>query len=119
MGNRANVHFIDSENSDGIFLYTHWDGDELPLIVKKTLARKLRWDDPSYLCRMIFCAMVSDDVDGETGYGISTYEVDSNHPDIVVDCMELQVRIAEHKWSFEDYIELSDDDISGACCGDD
>lgn len=55
-----------------IYLYSHWDEvDYLKDIIREVLKRQLRWDDSSYLARMIFSAMVKDDIDGETGYGLS------------------------------------------------
>lgn len=49
------------------------------------LRREQRWDDASYLARMIFCAVIDGDVNGETGYGISTMEAGDAefHPTIV------------------------------------
>ena len=119
MGDRANVRFIDNADSKDIYLYTHYDGSELPFIVKATLARKLRWDDPSYLCRIIFCALVRDDVDGELGYGISTYRCDYNYPDTIVNAFERTVQINDKTWTFDGYINTPDEEIKKVYFGED
>ena len=72
MGDRANVKFVNG-NDAPMFFYTHWSGTDLPTIVAKALKRgKDRWDDGSYLARIIFSESIQDDVLELTGYGIST-----------------------------------------------
>lgn len=73
MGDRANVYIHDGD-SPGVYLYTHWDGTELPSIVKKTMETdraKARANDEAYLTRIVFEDMISGDMASETGYGIS------------------------------------------------
>ncbi len=74
MGTRSQVQML----HEGIFLYQHWDGYCLPEIVQEALKKKMRWDDPEYLTRIIFSTMIKDHIEDETGYGIST----SQHGDI-------------------------------------
>lgn len=100
MGDRANVCIVQhprGNKPDGlVYLYTHWGGYELPQTVANALIRgKGRWDDESYLARIIFSEMIKDDVLDETGFGISTYQVDNEHPIIVVDCESKTVGFAE------------------------
>lgn len=93
MGDRANVVVKDPYgNKAEIFLYTHWGGSELPSDVQEALARKERWDDPSYLTRIVFCTMLHGDTEGETGFGISTSQPDNEYPYIVIDTEKQQVR---------------------------
>ena len=102
MGDRGNIQIKDRwSKHDGVYLYSHWGGSELP----QTLARALDspqgrggWTDSSYLTRVIFCQMLADgrygDKDvlaGETGYGIGDREMDPEHPTLVVDCSEQTV----------------------------
>ena len=68
MSTRSQVQML----NEGIFLYQHMDGYMLPEIVQSALAKKVRWDDPEYLTRIIFSEMIKGFIDGETGYGIST-----------------------------------------------
>lgn len=119
MGDRANVHVIDSGSSEGIYLYTHWDGSDLPLIVKGVLARRLRWNDSAYLCRMIFSALVRDDIDGECGYGISTFICDYEHPHTIVNCLDQVIRINGKEWSFDEFVDASNEEILHAYNGED
>lgn len=71
MGVRTDVK-LKYEGKNVIYLYSHWDEvDYLKNVVREVLKRKLRWDDSSYLARMIFSAMIKNDIDNETGYGIS------------------------------------------------
>jgi hypothetical protein len=113
MGDRANVRIVDEydENKE-VYLYTHWDGDKLPCVVQKALLRKQRWDDGSYLARIIFCEMVKDDMDGETGYGISPERISDNHQLITVWPDKQLISFEDiAPWKFSDYIELSPDEI--------
>lgn len=73
MGDRANV-YIHESNRPGVYLYTHWDGTRLPLIVKtslKTPRAQNRLTDTAYLTRIVFEDLISDSFGEETGYGIS------------------------------------------------
>ncbi|MHC4933702.1 MAG: hypothetical protein ACYTGV_16090, partial [Planctomycetota bacterium] len=126
MGDRANVVMVDKgwdgdEPPKFVYLYTHWGGYELPLVVKKVLQRKARWNDPAYLARMIFCAMIpAGQEDGETGFGIGSSRPDNEHPYILVDSREQRIGFtpegmepnADVWWSFEDFIAMSDDEIT-------
>ena len=90
MGDRAQVLFFEEvdykedafSKRPSLYLYTHWGGTR----IKETLANALlrgegRWSDPSYLTRIIISEFVKDDVLGDTGYGISINELDSEHDD--------------------------------------
>ena len=71
MGVRTDVKLV-YENNEKIYLYSHWDEvGYLKNVIKEVLKRKVRWDDNAYLARMIFSAMVKNDIDSETGYGLS------------------------------------------------
>lgn len=70
MGDKANIIFLDGEEQ--VCFYTHCGGSVLPEVLRAALIRgKDRWDDPSYLARIIFSEMIQDDILGETGFGIS------------------------------------------------
>jgi hypothetical protein len=72
-----------------------------------------RWDDEPYLARIIFSELIRDDIDGDTGYGISAYLTDYSHPSVVVDCEQKKVWIANppepgiklEEWTFKDFID--------------
>lgn len=93
MGNRANIVVKQYPDTLGeIFLYSHWDGEELVDVLHAALSRRARWDDTAYLTRIIFCHMVAGDVLGATGYGISVERPDNSHDYIVVDVANQEVR---------------------------
>ena len=71
MGARAQVYI----ESEGVYLYTHWGAGEIESLVNRVMETpkaKNRRNDGEYLARIIFCEMIKDDIDGETGYGIGT-----------------------------------------------
>jgi hypothetical protein len=56
-----------------VYLYTHNSGNTLVNVINDVLSRKIRWDDPDYLARLIFCRMIPKDKwDDELGFGIGT-----------------------------------------------
>lgn len=83
MGDRSNI-VVEQFAGTRVYLYGHWMGESAISVVGSVLSRQRRWDDESYLARMIFSAMVKNDIGGETGYGISTYLVDNEYPIIVL-----------------------------------
>lgn len=110
MGDRRNIELVyNSKDEYGqtrrVYLYTHWRGSELPTIVANTLNSKQgrnRWNDPSYLARIIFTNMMKNGIndDGETGFGISPNQGDYNHANIIIDLDEQTV----DGFSFDEYI---------------
>lgn len=99
MGDRANVHVFDNHGK-GVYLYTHWDGYELPQTLAKALKRgRERWDDAPYLARIIFCEMVQGQEGSNEGYGIWDSICDNEHPILEVDCSNLTVDgVAMAEW---------------------
>lgn len=135
MGDRANIvmkqNISDDQLGTEIFFYTHWSGHELPQILQDALKRgEGRWNDESYLGRIIFCEMIKGEVLEETGYGISTYETDNDgYPHLIVDSETTTITLrggdVSHgeglTISFADFIALQldedapdDDSIGGA-----
>jgi hypothetical protein len=106
MGERGNIVV------DGIWLYTHWSGDNIKVILQNALKKKWRWQDSAYLTRIIFCEMIKDDIEGETGYGISLHMCDNEYPILFVETEDQKVYLkTEDKktilnvWTFEEYIK--------------
>ena len=96
MGMRQNVQLIYPAQGETeyqpIFIYSHWGGDDdinnspLAQQVREALSKRDRWDDDSYLARMIFSQIVKDaGIDDPTGVGLSPYEIDPEFPTITVD----------------------------------
>ncbi len=90
MSDRGNV-VVQEKPGKRVYLYTHWDGSQIGPLVARVLAQKRRWDDPAYLARLIFCALVAGQEFGETGFGISTGICDNDHPILVVDVKKQEV----------------------------
>jgi hypothetical protein len=85
MGMRRNIA-LDFSEAHKIYFYTHWGALGLEDCLAAALIRgRERWNDPSYLARIIFSEMVHDEIDGLTGYGIAPYEHDPEYPTLMVD----------------------------------
>lgn len=98
MGDRANIcieYKQDKKKPKHIFFYGHWSGEEMPSILQRAIAKRWRWDDESYLARIIFCELVKGHEKDETGFGIAPFMPDNEHPCLVVDTAKKQVRIHE------------------------
>jgi len=106
MGDRANVLVKDGDSK--VYLYTHWDGTDLPNTVKAALVRGVsRWDDGPYLARIIFCEMVNG-VEMETvGYGISSVVGDGAGRVIELDVPAGEVRWNGNTASFSHFVTLN------------
>ena len=56
-----------------VFLYTHDLAHNILHIVYDVLNRKLKWEDPDYLARMLFCKLVPPESwNSDKGFGIGT-----------------------------------------------
>lgn len=116
MGDRGNIviRFDSNTTPKDIYLYTHWKGRQIGKILAKVLSRKERWNDPSYLARIIFQTMLNRD-EGENGFGIAPYLCDNEHPLLIVDTENQQVyyskeatpniAIKNKKWSFSEFVD--------------
>lgn len=116
MGARSNIVLdFNKTKEDGskeekfskIYFYSHWGGE-----LQKTLAQALkrgkgRWDDNSYLARIIFSEMIKDNIDGDTGYGISPYQTDNEYPLLFVDMVNNTIK-EENKRGTLTYQEFVD-----------
>jgi hypothetical protein len=80
MGDRNNVK-ITYSTGQSVYLYTHSGGSELRGIVERTVANTSRLEDESYFTRVVFCAMLGDNLQdwrSEIGFGIAPYVVDQD-----------------------------------------
>ena len=106
MGDRGNVIFK-YQDGNKIYFYTHWGGSSLKETVRQALIRgKERWQDESYLARIVFCEMLDteqgqDSLEDLTGLGIAPYEVDNENPLVTVDTKAQTV----NGIPFSDYIK--------------
>lgn len=82
----------DDKKKTKIYLYTHWGADGLEKVLAEALEfGKGRWDDHSYLARIIFSRMIQDQVLEETGYGIAPFPIDEEFPTIKVNLADRTV----------------------------
>lgn len=117
MGDKANIA-MKQKDGNFIYLYSHYDGFQMPKILQNALIRGVgRWDDEPYLSRIIFCELVKDSFLDTTGYGITTYMTDNEHPVIFVDAVTKKVYfkafVAKDKkdsWDFQEFIKLDIDE---------
>ena len=137
MGDRSHVFVADDRSRDdallGVYLYSHFGGDDLPIVVQTALARRQRWADPPYLARILFCAMVRGVEDDEAGFGISATLGDNEHLIIVVDCNSRRVTFcrpvpfesygvlegAVCSWTFDEFVNLPGEVIANAWATED
>ncbi len=78
MGDRRNI-VVEFSDTNSVALYTHWTGTGLGKTLKFGLtAGKHRWDDPTYLTRIIFSRMIERSLLEETGYGIEPFTTGSS-----------------------------------------
>ncbi len=135
MGDRANIKIpmkaCNGEPAGNVFLYGHWSGEEMPQVLQNGLrAGRGRWDDDTYLARIIAREMGMGE-SGETGFGIGSYPADNEHPFLVVDVERQIVRVecpqddgeiskiirkyhsddtvsGKKEWTFEEYVAIED-----------
>lgn len=85
MGDRANIGFIGAAGGDCVWLYTHWDGSNLPDLARTAiLAAQPRWGDAPYATRMALTAMISN-ITSDTGWGVDTQPGENEHDALVID----------------------------------
>jgi len=95
-----------------VYLYTHEQAEVLVQQVHDVLSQKIRWDDPDYLSRMLFCNMIpKENWYGEKGYGIGTEQYVDVNLLISIDTTNNHIKIYSAKdkafhydSSFDDFI---------------
>lgn len=118
MGDRGNIVVQDGQGAR-VWLYTHWDGSDLPKMLQDALKRgESRWDDAPYLARIVFCDMIKE-VASLTGFGISARFQDTDRPILVINTPDKLVEVEADprqlltsyscvgkKFSFGDYCDI-------------
>jgi hypothetical protein len=105
MGDRANIKLTGATMGEGIHLYSHWGGSNLPTVLKSALERgRDRWGDPQYLGRIIFSEMIQDSTLDNTGFGLSVDVGDGDDRILTVDMSSQTVTDFDGKRrTFEDF----------------
>ena len=118
MGDRSNI-VVQESNGNRIYLYGHWMGTDSIRIVGDVLSRRDRWNDESYLTRMLFEKMIENDRGSSTGFGISTYMCDNEYPIIVLEPATQTAVIEEYAWGEKTFTPItprvSFDELLNAC----
>jgi len=96
------------EHDQDIFLYTHWEGHTLPILVGRVLARRTRWRDAHYLARMVFSEMIAVDLRGDGNFGISTIHRGADYPLLTlhVDRQEVEAECRTERVTFAEFVEM-------------
>lgn len=110
MGTRGNVKVIFGRSK--VYLYQHYDADDLPDKVQEALYRVKqsgRLSDGQYLGRMIFSEMIKDDVMGSTGYGLSSnlHDGDDRVLTVDVDNQTIQYNKKREKIPFDVFLSMA------------
>lgn len=102
MGARSNVKITDTTNADfdfgqrGIYIYSHGHGPELPVMVRDALeAGRERWNDSTYLTRILIDQITKDGRDQTTGFGVGLEPGENSFPMVIVDLGKQTVAIGD------------------------
>jgi hypothetical protein len=107
MGMRRNIaikyaYGEKKEDNQTVYFYTHWGAEGLEQTLATSLTRgRERWDDESYLARIIFSDMIEGQEKSLTGYGIAPYPIDEEYPTLNVDVAKQTVNDVP----FEDFLK--------------
>jgi hypothetical protein len=96
-----------------VYLYTHDYAKNLVAFVHESLSRRVRWDDPDYLSRIIFCSMIPyNEINNEQGFGIGTQLYVDINLLITIDTTSQTIEISSYgsgvdniKMAIEDFVE--------------
>lgn len=108
MGDRRHVIF-DYGKAGKIYLYSHWNGYDLPERVAKALdteQARNRWNDEPYLTRILIELLTEKDRGEPTGWGVyPTYQESQYTHDIIINMTNRNVQIGGLILPYEDYIQ--------------
>jgi hypothetical protein len=101
MGDRANITIIYNGDSEKVVdLYAHWAGSTLGNRLEHGIAKAGaagRWQDEPYCARIILAAILGEEMESTTGFGIAPYSQYPmcEHPALVVDLKANRVAMRE------------------------
>ena len=113
MGDRANV-YIHEGDRPGVYLYTHWNGTDLPEMVEQALSTPravARRNDGPYLTRILIEEIIGSERGTETGWGVSAEVGDGS--DRIVD---VDVTFTDPVVTFQGFEDEEDDYDDDYCC---
>lgn len=105
MGSRTNYELKDYKGS--VWLYSHWGGDDKSLTFAEALEHaKPRWGDHSYAIRMVISHFLKDNIFGDTGFGISSYESgEESYDPLSADFTNNTVSYEQQEFTFQEFID--------------
>lgn len=117
MGDRRQIKLVyngnDEQPAGELYIYTHWHGSELELIVANALDRgRDRWTDETYLARIIISEVIkASGIDETTGVGIAPYFMDTSYGEFTIDFRFNHVELADDRdeisvYSYEQFVQL-------------
>jgi hypothetical protein len=106
MGARTNFELKDYKGS--VWLYSHWGGDTKANDLAAAINHaEPRWGDTSYAMRMVISYLIKDNLMGDTGYGISSWESgEEEYVPISVDFVTTTVNYQDIIYPFEDFVKF-------------
>lgn len=110
MGDRAVLKI--EQSNDSVGLYSHWDGVGLLYLFQQALATpeaQNRLDDPQYLTRIIFQAILDRDGFNETGYGIFVGDICDGEYDPIIYTKDKYILFGPNRWTVKGFLEADID----------
>lgn len=104
MGARTNFELQDFKGS--VWLYSHWGGDDKANDFSNALEHaRPRWGDTSYAIRMVVSYLIKDDVLGETGYGLGSWEIGEEEYDpLTANFIANTVSYEQEIFTFDEFV---------------
>lgn len=104
MGARTNFELKDYKGS--VWLYSHWGGDDKSTDFAKALEHaRPRWGDTPYAIRMVVSYFIKDNILGDTGYGLGSYEFgEESYDTLSADFVSATVDYEQEVFTFEEFI---------------
>jgi len=107
MGDRGNIRVIQTKNVEkngkwttkpgaSIWLYTHRTGSDVAQVAHRALAKRWRWNDDTYLTRIVYDELAKGNYGTETSFGIGTELGDNEHVIVELDVAKQEVRFVDH-----------------------
>ena len=104
MGSRTNFELKDEKGS--VWIYSHWGGDDKSTDFAKALEHATpRWGDTPYAMRMVFSYLIKDNLMGDTGYGLSSWESgEESYDPLSADFVNNTVSYEGETYTFSEFI---------------
>ena len=85
MSDPGNLGFLTLGSTSSIWLYTHWEGANLPTLARLAItAAQPRWGDPAYATRIALAAVAAD-YTAPDGWGVDTEPGENEHRALLID----------------------------------